>query len=63
LGQAFTPAQLRLVDAARLFDAVRYGEQAATRPDYDELRKLDTDLLALTPDFTGQGQQGFAVPR
>jgi len=63
LGQAFAPAQLRLVDAARLFDAVRYGEQAATRSDYEEVRKLDTDLLALTPDFSGQDQQGFAVPR
>ncbi|MBU8866216.1 DUF4129 domain-containing protein [Paenarthrobacter aromaticivorans] len=63
LGLAFTPAQHRLVDAARLFDAVRYGEQAATRSDYDELRKLDMDLLALTPDFSDQEQQGFAVPR
>jgi hypothetical protein len=63
LGQAFAATQLRLVDAARLFDGVRYGKQAATRSDYDEVRKLDADLLALTPDFSGHGQHGFAVPR
>jgi hypothetical protein len=63
LGQAFVTAQFRLVDAARLFDGVRYGEQAATRSDYEQVRQLDTDLLALTPDFSGHDQRGFAVPR
>lgn len=63
LGQVFGAAQQRLVDAARLFDAVRYGEQNATRADYASLRDLDAELLGMKPDFTGSVDAGFAVPR
>ncbi|MDD7835270.1 MULTISPECIES: DUF4129 domain-containing protein [Paenarthrobacter] len=63
LGQVFGAAQQRLVDAARLFDAVRYGEQNATRTDYGSLRDLDAELLGMKPDFAGSVDSGFAVPR
>ncbi|MBP2265192.1 hypothetical protein J3A64_000656 [Pseudarthrobacter sp. PvP004] len=63
LGRVFGTAQVRLLAAARVFDAVRYGEQAATRADYESVRMLDADLLALKPDFAGQAHAGFAVPR
>lgn len=63
LGQVFGAAQRRLDDAARLFDAVRYGEEGATKADYERLLQLDTELLAMKPDFAGQAQERFAVPR
>ncbi|MEV7604653.1 DUF4129 domain-containing protein [Paenarthrobacter sp. NPDC089322] len=63
LGQVFEAAQTRLDDAAHLFDAVRYGKQAATREDYDTVRLLDSELLNLTPDFEAHSRHGFAVPR
>ncbi|MFW0774580.1 DUF4129 domain-containing protein [Paenarthrobacter nitroguajacolicus] len=63
LGQVFGTAQDRLLAAAGVFDAVLYGEQAATRADYESVRQLDADLLALKPDFAGQAHAGFAVPR
>ncbi|WP_309073040.1 DUF4129 domain-containing protein [Paenarthrobacter sp.] len=63
LGQVFGAAQVRLLAAAGIFDAVRYGEQAATWTDYESVRQLDADLLELKPDFTGQAHAGFAVPR
>ncbi|MET3368885.1 UNVERIFIED_CONTAM: hypothetical protein ABIE34_002130 [Jeotgalibacillus campisalis] len=63
LGQVFASTQVRLLAAAGVFDAVRYGEQAATRTDYESVRQLDADLLELKPDFTGQAHPGFAVPR
>ncbi|WP_458109105.1 DUF4129 domain-containing protein [Arthrobacter sp. R3-55] len=62
LGQVFGSAQARLDAAARLFDAVRYGEQGATASDYESIRLLDTDLLDMKPDFAGQAHAGFAVP-
>ncbi|WP_281451152.1 DUF4129 domain-containing protein [Paenarthrobacter nitroguajacolicus] len=63
LGQVFGAAQERLDAAARLFDAVRYGEQGATRSDYESTRDLDAELLTMKPDFTGAQSTGFAVPR
>lgn len=63
LGQVFGAAQSRLDDAARIFDAVRYGEQGATRPHYEAIRDLDADLLEMKPDFAGLAHSGFAVPR
>ncbi|MGF6833876.1 hypothetical protein QF015_002051 [Paenarthrobacter sp. TE4293] len=63
LGQVFGAAQSRLNAAARLFDAVRYGEQGAGASDFEEVRRLDADLLGMKPDFGGQAQAGFAVPR
>lgn len=63
LGQFFGAAQDRLDDAAHVFDAVRYGEQAATRADFETVRQLDADLVTTTPDFNVQARHGFAVPR
>ncbi|MEV7661001.1 DUF4129 domain-containing protein [Paenarthrobacter sp. NPDC089316] len=63
LGQFFSPAQKRLDAAARLFDAVRYGDQGATRADYESTRDLDAELLTMKPDFAGAVHTGFAVPR
>ncbi|MEJ1113879.1 DUF4129 domain-containing protein [Paenarthrobacter sp. CCNWLY172] len=63
LGQVFGAAQFRLDAAARLFDAVRYGEQGATATDYEDVRGLDADLLEMKPDFSGQAHTGFAVPK
>ncbi|MEO3942484.1 DUF4129 domain-containing protein [Paenarthrobacter nicotinovorans] len=63
LGQVFGTAQSRLDAAALLFDAVRYGEQGATAPDYESVRRLDADLVDMKPDFAGQAHAGFAVPR
>ncbi|WP_231745410.1 DUF4129 domain-containing protein [Arthrobacter sp. EpRS71] len=63
LGGVFGVAQARLIAAAGVFDAVRYGDHPATRGDYEAVRQLDADLLGLKPDFAGQAQAGFAVPR
>ena len=63
LGQVFGSAQSRLDAAARLFDAVRYGGQAASATDFETVRGLDADLLEMKPDFAGQVHTGFAVPR
>ncbi|SDW31092.1 protein of unknown function [Arthrobacter sp. cf158] len=63
LGTVFGTAQSRLDSAARVFDAVRYGEQGATNADYAAIRQLDADILALKPDFAGHATAGFAVPR
>ncbi len=63
LGQVFGFAQARLDAAARLFDAVLYGEQGATASGYEAVRQLDGDLLGVKPDFAGQAHAGFAVPR
>lgn len=63
LGSVFGAAQSRLIAAARVFDAIRYGEAGATKADYGSLRQLDTDVLAMKPDYAGQAAAGFAVPR
>lgn len=63
LGQVFGTTHARLLAAAGIFDAVRYGEQTATQADYESVRRLDADLLGLKPDFAGQAHAGFAVPR
>lgn len=63
LGQVFSTVQPRLGAAALLFDAVRYGEQGATRADYESTRGLDAELLTMKPDFDGAVHTGFAVPR
>ncbi|GGJ08551.1 DUF4129 domain-containing protein [Paenarthrobacter histidinolovorans] len=63
LGQVFSTAQQRLGAAALLFDAIRYGEQGATRADYESTRALDAELLTMKPDFDGVVHTGFAVPR
>jgi len=63
LGQVFGAEQQRLEATARLFDAIRYGEQGATHADYESTRDLDAELLTLKPDFTGATSTGFAVPR
>ncbi|MDR6637886.1 DUF4129 domain-containing protein [Paenarthrobacter nitroguajacolicus] len=63
LGSVFGAAQSRLDAAARVFDAVRYGEAGATKADYSSLRELDADVLAMRPDYAGQATAGFAVPR
>ncbi len=63
LGGVFGAAQAKLISAAGIFDAVRYGHHPATRADYESVRQLDAELLALKPDFAGQAHSGFAVPR
>lgn len=63
LGGVFGAAQAKLIAAAGVFDAVRYGDHPATRADYESVRQLDAELLALKPDFAGQANAGFAVPR
>ncbi|VXB03833.1 conserved hypothetical protein [Arthrobacter sp. 9V] len=63
LGGVFGTAQAKLIDAAGIFDAVRYGEHPAARTDYESVRQLDAELLTLKPDFAGQANTGFAVPR
>jgi hypothetical protein len=63
LGGVFGTAQTKLIAAAGIFDAVRYGEHPATRADYESIRELDVELLGLKPDFAGQANAGFAVPQ
>jgi len=63
LGGVFGTARTTLITAAGIFDAVRYGDHPATRIDYESIRQLDAELLALKPDFAGQSAAGFAVPR
>lgn len=48
-GEVFTGQQARLLDAAAVFDAVRYLGAAGTAEQYDELVALDADLRGRTP--------------
>ncbi|GAA3281939.1 DUF4129 domain-containing protein [Paenarthrobacter aurescens] len=63
LGGVFGTAQVKLMAAAGIFDAVRYGEHPATRTDYESVRRLDAELLELKPDFAARTSAGFAVPQ
>lgn len=63
LGRAFGAASSRLEEAARIFDAVKYGKATATASDHAAVLALDTGLSAMKPDFAGQAANGLAVPR
>jgi hypothetical protein len=43
-GRALPPHAAELLGAARLFDEVRYGRRAGTRPGYDRVAALDTRI-------------------
>ena len=45
-GRALPPHAADLLGAARLFDEVRYGRRAGTRPGYDLISSLDTRIGA-----------------
>ena len=45
-GRALPPHAAGLLDAARLFDEVRYGRRPGTRPGYDRVTELDTRIAA-----------------
>ena len=45
-GRALPPHAAGLLDAARLFDEVRYGRRPGTRPGYDRVSELDTRIAA-----------------
>ena len=63
LGRAFAPAGTRLEQAARLFDAVKYGNGAASAADFTDVLALDSELAASKPDYSGSASIGLAVPR
>ncbi|MFE4197796.1 DUF4129 domain-containing protein [Paenarthrobacter sp. NPDC056912] len=63
LGRVFGGAQVLLDRVAHLFDAVRYGDQAASKAEFEATRQLDSDLQAMAPDYAGQTHEGFRVPR
>ncbi|HKU34261.1 MAG TPA: DUF4129 domain-containing protein [Paenarthrobacter sp.] len=63
LGQAFGPAHQRLAEAAGVFDAVLYGDQSAQGPDFEAIRQLDAELLAMSPSYAAPAGHGLAVPR
>ncbi|WP_245413044.1 DUF4129 domain-containing protein [Arthrobacter celericrescens] len=63
LGRAFSGSQAQLDEAARLFDAVKYGRAAAEAEQYESLRALDSHLATLKPDYQGRTGRGLAVPR
>lgn len=63
LGRAFGEASLRLEEAARIFDRVKYGQVPATASDHAAVLALDTALSAMKPDFAGKSADGLAVPR
>jgi hypothetical protein len=63
LGGAFPAAQLRLADAARVFDAVLYGGMPADRSDFEAVRAVDSELLGMAPDVGARTAHGFAVPQ
>jgi hypothetical protein len=48
-GTVFAAEQTRLVEAAVVFDAVRYLGASGTAAQYDELVSLDTELRSLKP--------------
>ena len=45
-GRALPPHAAGLLDAARLFDEVRYGQRPGTRPGYEQVADLDTRIGA-----------------
>ena len=45
-GQAMPPYAADLRGAALLFDEVRYGQRAGSRPGYDRIAELDTRISA-----------------
>ncbi|MFK0005659.1 DUF4129 domain-containing protein [Paenarthrobacter sp. NPDC090520] len=63
LGGAFAAIRHRLADAASVFDAVLYGDQAAREQDFEALRQLDADMQGMSPTYAGPAGSGLAVPR
>jgi hypothetical protein len=53
-GRALPPHATGLLDAARLFDEVRYGQRPGTRPGYEQVADLDARIRA------GAGRRGTA---
>jgi uncharacterized protein DUF4129 len=45
-GRALPPHAASLLSAARLFDEVRYGQRPGTRPGYERVAGLDTQIAA-----------------
>lgn len=63
LSRAFRPAAGRLAEAARLFDAVRYGSRSAGEADHAAMAELDSALGSLTPSYSDSASAGLAVPK
>lgn len=63
LGQAFAVHAGELDQAARTFDAVRYGRAGAGARDYSDLARLDAALEALKPDYRGDKTDTLVRPR
>jgi Domain of unknown function (DUF4129) len=55
-GAAFPAEAAELSDAARRFDAVRYGGRAGTEPGYLRIRDLDVRLKAASASPAGRAQ-------
>jgi hypothetical protein len=57
-GAAFPAEAAELTDAARRFDAVRYGARAGTEPGYRRIRDLDARLKAATASPSDPARPG-----
>jgi hypothetical protein len=63
LSRAFRTAAGKLAEAARVFDAVRYGSSSADAADHAAMADLDSALESLTPSYADTSSAGLAVPK
>lgn len=63
LSRAFPTAAGKLADAARVFDAVRYGSSSADAADHAAMADLDSALASLPPSYADTASAGFVVPK
>lgn len=61
LAQPFPDHSVRLVQAANIFDAVRYGHRRATSEQADHVRELDVELVKTRPAPVASSLQGLTV--
>ena len=62
LSRPFPAEAARLDQAARIFDAVRYGNWTPGSPDYEAMTRLDTDLQAARPARDDAALDTAALP-
>lgn len=63
LARSFSTIADRLNEAARTFDAIRYGRADADAGDYAAMVDLERSLVALKPAAGDAGTGSFVVPR
>lgn len=63
LSRAFRTAAGKLAEAARVFDAVRYGSSSADAADHAAMADLDLVLDSLPPSYGDTAFAGLAVPK